>query len=72
MSYMMMTKPGCSYCTKAKVLLKSLNHQVFVADHDTPEKIQRFKDAGYKTFPQIFHDGILVGGYDDLVDYLEF
>jgi len=72
MGYSMMTKPGCSYCTRAKALLKSHNETVAISDYDTPEKIQRFKDAGYTTFPRIFHDGVLVGGYDDLVEYLEF
>ncbi|MBB4274669.1 hypothetical protein GGE12_002445 [Rhizobium mongolense] len=33
---------------------------------------QRFKDAGYRPFPMDFHDGVLVGGYDALVDYLEY
>lgn len=71
MAYLIMTKPGCNYCVRAKALLKSNNESFTVTDYDTPEKIQRFKDAGYKTFPQIFHDGVLVGGYTDLVDYLD-
>ncbi|MBD9511536.1 glutaredoxin 3 [Ensifer sp. ENS10] len=71
MSWVMMTKPGCNYCTKAKALLKSNNISFSVSDHDTPEKVQRFKDAGYTTFPQIFHDGVRIGGFDDLEQYLE-
>jgi monothiol glutaredoxin len=27
--------------------------------------------SGWPTFPQVFHRGQLVGGYDDLVDYLK-
>jgi glutaredoxin len=72
MSYLIMTKPGCNYCTRAKALLKSQNIPFSVVDHDTPEKIERFKANGYTSFPQIFHDGVLVGGHDDLVDYLEY
>lgn len=72
MGWVVMTKPGCSYCTKAKALLKSNNISFSVTDHDTPEKIQHFKDSGYTTFPQIFHDGMRIGGYDELVEYLEF
>ena len=71
MGYMLMTKPGCNYCVRAKQLLKSYNQSFTVSDHDTPEKIQRFKDAGYTSFPQVFHDGVRVGGYDALVDYLD-
>lgn len=70
--YHIMTKPGCNYCTRAKALLKSQNISYTVQDHDTQEKIDKFKDAGYKSFPMIFHDGVLVGGYDALVDYLEY
>lgn len=72
MAWMIMTKPGCNYCTKAKALLKSQNIPFTVSDHDTPEKIARFKENGYATFPQVFHDGVRIGGYDDLVDYLEY
>jgi glutaredoxin len=71
MSWLVLTKPGCNYCTRAKALLKSNNISFAVKDYDTDEKVQRFKDAGYKTFPQIFHDGVLVGGHDELVDYLD-
>lgn len=72
MGWMIMTKPGCKYCTLAKKELGDRKIHFTVSDHDTPEKVQQFKDAGYKTFPQIFHDGVLVGGYDALVEYLEF
>ncbi|SOC90096.1 Glutaredoxin [Rhizobium sp. AN5] len=72
MAYHIMTRPGCNYCVRAKALLKSNKEHFTVTDHDTPEKVQRFKDAGYTTFPQVFHDGVLIGGYDQLVEYLEF
>lgn len=71
MAYLIMTKPGCGYCTRAKQLLKSRNEHYTVSDHDTEEKIERFKNAGYRSFPQVFHDGVLVGGYDALVEYLD-
>lgn len=71
MSWLVMTKPGCNYCTRAKALLKSNNISFSVANHDTPEKQKVFKEAGYTTYPQIFHDGVRIGGYDDLVDYLD-
>lgn len=72
MGWIMMTRPGCSYCTRAKALLKSNNLPVSVIDHDTPEKVAKFKEQGYTTFPQIFHDGVLIGGFTDLEEYLEF
>ncbi|MGV1754773.1 glutaredoxin domain-containing protein [Agrobacterium sp. CG674] len=72
MAYLIMTKPGCNYCTRAKALLKS-NQLTFSESHyDTPEKQEKFKAAGWTSYPQIFHEGVLVGGYDDLVEYLDF
>lgn len=72
MGYAIMTKPGCTYCTRAKALLKSNNEHFSESIYDTPEKVERFKAAGYKTFPQVFHDGVLIGGFTELEEYLEF
>lgn len=72
MGYVIMTKPGCNYCTRAKALLKARGEHFSVVDHDTEEKIEKFKSNGYRTFPQIFHDGFLIGGYDALEEYLDF
>jgi glutaredoxin len=66
-----MTKPGCNYCVRAKALLKSNNISFSETHYDTPEKQASFKEAGYPSYPQVFHDGVLVGGYTDLVDYLD-
>ena len=71
MGYALMTKPGCVYSTRAKALLRSQKLTFSDAIYDTPERLQRFKDAGYDRFPQIFHDGVLVGGLDDLEQHLE-
>jgi glutaredoxin len=71
MGFLMMTKPGCNRSAQAKALLRSRGQPVAVNLHDTPEKVDRFKANGYKDFPQIFHNGVLVGGLSDLVDYLD-
>ncbi len=71
MAYLVMTKPGCAYCVRAKALLKSNNESFSESVYDTPERIEQFKEAGYRSFPMIFHDGVLIGGYDALVEYLE-
>ncbi len=65
------TKPGCPYCKKAKENL--LKHNIAY------EEIVLTKDlslsslnalSGQQTVPQIFIDGQLVGGSDDLSEYL--
>ena len=59
--------PGCPWCTRALRLLSSADvpHQVFRVDDD-----QAFAHwhgrSGMNTFPQVFVDGALVGGYDAL------
>jgi glutaredoxin len=72
MSWLVMTRPGCNYCTRAKALLKSNNISFSESNYDTPEKQASFKNAGYPSYPQIFHDGVRIGGYTELQEYLEF
>lgn len=60
----------CDYCTKAKELLAQRAVEVEEIDCSfsgalVNEMIQ--KSHGRNTFPQIFINGIHVGGYDDLV-----
>lgn len=66
MGFMVITKPGCPFCDKAKALLsqKGLDYSEDV--RDTPEAIETFKAKGYRTFPQVFEDARLIGGFDDL------
>ena len=66
------TKPGCSFCDKAKALLKEEGRTFKEEVFDTPDKIEAFKKAGFKTFPQVYHQGTLIGGYERLADYLSF
>ncbi|MBY0423422.1 MAG: glutaredoxin 3 [Parvularculaceae bacterium] len=64
------TKDFCPYCERAKALLgrKNASYTEIPAAFDPPKKaemIQRSK--GRSTFPQIFIDGVHVGGCDDLL-----
>lgn len=63
------TRQGCGYCARAKSLLQEKG--VSYTEHDATgnaalreEMIE--KAHGGSTFPQIFIDGIHVGGCDDL------
>jgi glutaredoxin 3 len=72
MGFMVITKPGCPFCDKAKAVLEEHGHAYEVDSRDTPESQAAFKAAGHKTYPRVFEDGVLIGGYDDLTDYLSF
>jgi len=59
--------PGCPWCTRALRLLSGADvpHHVSRVDHD--DAFQHWHGrSGMQTFPQIFVDGVLVGGYDAL------
>lgn len=66
------SEPPCPYCIKAKALLDEEGIAYTVEDFETPEKVEAFKALGHKTFPRVYIDGSLVGGFDDLSEYLAF
>ncbi len=65
------TRPGCSYCVSAKRLLT--NEGLEFIEHDTarqPDKLSELRQKSQlRTFPQIFINDQLIGGFDDLVEY---
>ncbi len=63
------TKPNCCFCTYAKQLCNSKNISFTEKDYQT---IVIGKEKPYKvTFPKIYNKGnILIGGFDDLCNYL--
>jgi glutathione-dependent peroxiredoxin len=63
----MFSKPGCSYCAKAKQLL----HARGWAYDEVPASPRRLKAVSARTStPQIFIDGTYIGGADELETYL--
>lgn len=63
------TAPNCSFCRLAKSLLKYREYLEIILD--TPEKIAKFKgNTGFKTVPQIYFEDHHIGGYAELVLYL--
>ena len=67
------TRPGCRWCTRAKSLLETNNYRIHEFHVDGVEltkedMIAAIPDA--KTYPQIIISGEYVGGYDDLVEWM--
>lgn len=66
---LMYTKTVCAYCVRAKNLLKAKNveFEEINIDHKPPEFYENLKkQTGWMTIPQIFINGKLIGGYDDM------
>ena len=58
---------GCPWCTRALRILRSLDiaHNVVTCDSDATYNALHER-SGMTTFPQVFIDGAVIGGYDDL------
>ncbi len=62
-----LTREGCGYCAKAKALLKDLGYEY--AEVPLPHTIRTKvigAIAGAKTVPQVFINGKLIGGLEEL------
>jgi thioredoxin reductase (NADPH) len=65
------TKEDCPFCHKAKELLKEKGEEFTEFDVEKqPEKLTEMlaRSQGRKTVPEIFIDGKLIGGFDELRD----
>lgn len=68
----LITKPDCPYCVKAKQLLDA--HDEVYGMHlysEHPMIVKLMFKAGLKTVPQIWKDGMYIGGYEELVKWYE-
>ena len=59
--------PGCPWCERALRLLRTLDlpHTVITVNDDSTFEQCRAR-SGMRTFPQVFVDGQVIGGYDEL------
>jgi glutaredoxin-like protein len=66
------TKVGCPFCARAKDMLneRGLDYEEIVLSKDVTTRSLRAVTGG-TTVPQVFIDGTLIGGSEDLVAYLE-
>ena len=63
------TKKWCGYCSAAKDLLQRLElsfTEVDVTGDQARHEEMLQRSDGRRTVPQIFVDGVGIGGYDDL------
>jgi glutaredoxin len=73
MNVIIWSKYQCSYCDKAKTLLKMKNisfEERKIGDGWTKEDLLESIPTA-RTVPQIVIDGEQIGGYDQLVKYFE-
>jgi glutaredoxin len=67
------SKNNCGYCDKAKLLLKTLGlnyTEKKFEDFTSTEALYEDIGKNVRSMPQIKIDGKLVGGYNQLVEYL--
>jgi glutathione-dependent peroxiredoxin len=66
------TKVGCPFCARAKALLKEkgIDYEEIVLGKDVTTYSLKAV-TGATTVPQVFVDGKLVGGSDDLAAYFQ-
>jgi glutaredoxin 1 len=66
-------KEGCSFCVKAKALCESrgylYEYRTLDVDYTREQLFETFPLA--KTVPQIVVNGLKVGGYNELLKYIE-
>ena len=59
--------PGCPWSLRARQLLERLSIPHRLETIESDDRFEAFRQrSGMKTFPQVFIDGEVVGGYDDL------
>ena len=61
--------PGCPWSLRARQLLERLSIPHRLETVETDERFEAWRQrSGMKTFPQVFIDGEVIGGYDDLAE----
>lgn len=68
--YMIHSKPNCPGCARAETMLQVKRLPYSKILYETPEQLEEFKSKGFRSFPQVYHDEVLVGSDDNLRKYL--
>ena len=71
--YTIYSKPNCGYCSQAMDLLTMeqlpFEYKQLGTHYNLDELMELFPDA--RTFPMIVKDGEVIGGFNNLVEYLK-
>ena len=75
--YTIFTKSNCTYCTKVKELLQTVQDVHFINCDDIPkEDLIKFLESKttqtIRTYPMVFLNGKYIGGYQDTKTFFEF
>lgn len=71
--WVILSTNDCPYCHAAKKLLSDLGYQFVVYDVKEHKVLREFmEDCGLFTVPQIYRNGRLVGGFEQLSHTLAF
>ena len=76
MGYTIYTKDNCPWCVRAKKLLN--DHKIDYEELHIPRDLSREEfyvivesNDTTKTVPKVFCDGNLIGGYEDLAEWID-
>ena len=71
--YTIYSKPSCGYCLQAKQLLEQNRLEFEYKNLGTHYNLQEFMELfpNARTFPMIVKYGEVIGGYNDLCEYLK-
>lgn len=73
MTFVLFTMPDCHWCKKAKELLTERDEKYVEFDITQHPILREFLVANnLTTVPQVFNDGLLIGGYVDLEQEIYF
>lgn len=71
-SFEVYVKDGCAYCDLAVAILRFDGKAVNVVNiKENPEVADILQKHNAKSLPRIFHNGNYIGGYNELIAYLE-
>lgn len=71
--YILLTKPTCGWCDKAKNLIKSTGGSYVEFNILEYSQMRDFLIAnGISTVPQVYQDGEWIGGFEDLEAWMEY
>jgi len=62
---------NCPWCVRLKELLNIYGFDFYEKDiHENETAKKEFVEANHKTVPQLYHEGVLIGGYEKAKEYL--